>query len=102
MDRRRVRVLLIEDDEDDYLLTRDLLADIDAEGFDLEWVSTYEAGLAAAARGGHDVCLLDYRLDGRTGLDLYRSRRRTPPQAPPTASRGQISTGALTTPGASV
>ena len=72
MDRRPIRVLLVEDDEDDYLLTRDLLAEIGPGEFDLEWVRTYEAGLEAAARCRHDVCLLDYRLDGRTGLELLR------------------------------
>jgi signal transduction histidine kinase len=70
MDRRPIRVLLVEDDEDDYLLTRDLLAEIGPGEFDVEWVRAYEAALEAVARGGHDVCLLDYRLDGRTGLDL--------------------------------
>ncbi len=67
-----LRVLLVDDDEDDYRLTRELFADFDPDGFRLDWVATYRDGLAAMLRGEHDVYLLDYRLGGRTGLDLLR------------------------------
>ncbi len=70
MVQRPMRVLLIDDDEDDYFLTRDLLADIPNGGFHLDWVSDYDRGLEAVCRGEYDVFLLDYRLDRRTGLDL--------------------------------
>ncbi len=66
------RVLLVEDDEDDYLLTRELLADFSGTQFRIDWVSTYEAGLTAMTRNTHDVVLLDYNLGARTGLDLIR------------------------------
>jgi two-component system CheB/CheR fusion protein len=73
MDASTVRVLLVEDDEDDYLLTRDLLAQIKSPCFALEWARTYAAGLAAMTGNRHDIYLLDYRLDGQTGLDLLRA-----------------------------
>ena len=66
-----LRVLLIEDDEDDYVIISDLLSEI--EELDLEWVSDYDEALGAIARQEHDVCLLDYHLGGRSGLDLLRS-----------------------------
>lgn len=68
----RVNVLLIEDDEDDYLITRNRLRTIEAPTFVLDWVKTYEAGLAALTNNQHDVCLLDYDLGGSTGLELLR------------------------------
>ena len=64
------RVLLIEDDEDDYLLTKDLFADLPGYRYAIDWVSTYDEGVEAACRGDHDVCLLDYRLGARTGLEM--------------------------------
>ncbi len=67
-----IRVLLIEDDEDDYRLTRELLAEVPGYRVELEWAASYEAGLSALARRQHDVCLLDYRLGECTGLDLLR------------------------------
>lgn len=69
---RSCRVLLIEDDRDDYLLVRDLIADIPGQPLHLDWVSDCDAGLAALLRGDHDVCLLDFRLGRRDGLELLR------------------------------
>ena len=71
-DSRTVRVLVVDDDEDDYLITRQLLSGIDGQKFDLDWVSTYHAGLEAIAGDQHDVYLLDYRLGDRDGLELLR------------------------------
>jgi signal transduction histidine kinase len=89
MGEHPVRVLLIEDDPDDYLLTRDLLAEIPGRAFDLEWVQTYEAGLEALRRHRHDVYLLDYRLDGRTGLDFLREAVAAGCRAPVIVLTGQ-------------
>ena len=65
-----VRVLLVEDDEDDYVLTRDLLHEVDARGFILEWVADYGAARDAISRREHDVYLLDYRLGEHDGIEL--------------------------------
>ncbi len=65
-----IRVLLVEDDEDDYLLTRDLLAEISGQAYHLEWVSNYDDALGVLAGDRHDVYLFDYRLGAHTGLEL--------------------------------
>ncbi len=67
-----LRILLIEDDEDDYLLTRSLLSQVEGAAHRLDWVSTYEEGLEDIQACRHDLYLLDYRLGNRTGLDLLR------------------------------
>lgn len=72
MDNQIIRALLIDDDEDDYVMTRDLLSEAEAKRFDLEWVSTYKDGLKAIERNEHNVYLLDYRLGEQTGLELLR------------------------------
>lgn len=66
-----IRVLIIEDDEDDYILTRDLLRESRSR-YSLHWASTYEEGLAQATSVPFDACLLDYRLGASTGLDFIR------------------------------
>ncbi len=63
-----LKVLLIDDDEDDYVMTRRLLAQIREHKFILEWAATYEAALEAAKHNEYDVYLLDYRLGERNGL----------------------------------
>src|SRR5262249_36588329 len=70
MDERSIRVLLVEDDEEDCLLTQRLLAKVSWVRYELDWVSRADAALAALEGCQHDVCLLDYRLGQETGLDL--------------------------------
>ncbi len=65
-----VRVLLIEDDEDDRLIAVDLLDDIEEIDYEVTWVSDPVAGIDALKDSDHDVCLLDYRLGPLTGLDV--------------------------------
>ena len=72
MKKDRLRVLLIEDDRDDYLLVKALLSEVRSARFDLEWITDYYVGFEAICGGGHDVCLLDYHLGERSGLDLMR------------------------------
>ena len=72
MDKDHIKILLIEDDEDDYALVRELLSGLGRADFSLEWVKTYQEGLEELCRGDHDVYLLDYRLGSRDGLELIR------------------------------
>src|ERR1051326_8830493 len=65
-----VLVLLVDDDEDDYRLTRDLLLDIPHTRFKLDWVSTFERAIEEMQRARHDIFLVDYRLGKRDGLEL--------------------------------
>src|SRR4051794_16566882 len=67
-----VRVLLAEDDEDDYLIVRARLSNAEELAFDLTWAKTYDAALEAIKRDQHDVYLIDYRLGARDGLELLR------------------------------
>jgi PAS domain S-box-containing protein len=63
-------VLLIEDDEDDYLITRSLLAKARTIDAHLDWAKSYEEGLEAILTNTYDASLVDYRLGAQTGLDL--------------------------------
>jgi signal transduction histidine kinase len=72
---RPIRLLLIDDDRDDYLLTRETVADIPGGQFSLDWEREFDAGIEAICRGQHDVYLIDYRIGDRTGLDLWREAR---------------------------
>lgn len=70
-----IKVLLIEDDEDDYVMTRELLSEIESCKFEVTWVTTYQEALEAIKYNYHDVCLIDYRLGEHNGVELlYTSR----------------------------
>jgi len=63
-----IRVLLVEDDEDDYLLTRDLLREKHQRTkFEVKWAPTYEEALEEL-RTPYSACLVDYRLGAQDGL----------------------------------
>lgn len=65
-----IKVLLVEDDEDDYILIRDLLNDVPEQQFQLDWVATFPEAVTTIQHQHHDVYLVDYRLGERDGLEL--------------------------------
>jgi signal transduction histidine kinase len=67
-----VRVLLIDDDEDEFVLIRDILSEIKPAHFSLEWTSDLKVARDKMIQMSHDVYLLDYRLGEISGLDLLR------------------------------
>jgi PAS domain S-box-containing protein len=87
--RESCRILLVEDDEDDYLITRDLLAAQSRVRFEVEWCDSYDEALGAVQARRHDAYLIDYRLGQRTGLDLVRDAFGTGPRAPVILLTGQ-------------
>jgi signal transduction histidine kinase len=82
MGDRPVRVLLVEDDQDDFLLTRELFHELSAEAYTLDRVETVPEGIEALTRCEHDLYLVDYRLGQQTGLDLLKHARSTGCTAP--------------------
>src|SRR5882672_1010018 len=77
-----VKVLLVEDDEDDYVITRDLLGEVQGAQFKVEWISEYNNALHTMSLNQHDICLVDYRLGAKTGVDLLRAAIERGCQAP--------------------
>ncbi|MEH1940817.1 MAG: response regulator [Nostoc sp.] len=72
MDNSPIKVLFIDDDEDDYILTRYWFSEFQVANCELEWVNNYEAARNAIARYQHDIYLVDYRLGPHNGLELLR------------------------------
>jgi len=88
-----LKVLLVDDDEDDFMITKDTLSNSEVLEFDIEWVNTYDAALPVMLENRHDVCLIDYRLGMRNGLDLMKetiSRGSTIPKILVTGQGDQL------------
>lgn len=70
------RVLVIDDDEDDFFILKNLLHEIPDRKFAVQWARSYDEGKTALCDMGEntdfDVCFIDYRLGKRTGIDLLR------------------------------
>jgi PAS domain S-box-containing protein len=71
-----LRILLVEDDEDDYVLVRDALQALGPGRMTLEWIDDAARALEVMMAGRHDVCLLDNRLGADTGLELLEQARQ--------------------------
>ena len=68
----RISVLIVEDDEDDFIIARDLLDEQQYTPCEVEWASNAEQALRLIRERRHDVYLLDHRLGASTGRDLLR------------------------------
>jgi len=66
----KTRILLVDDDEDDYLIIRSLVSKINGTPFRIDWVSTIDEAVAAIELQEHDIYLIDYRLGPENGLEL--------------------------------
>jgi signal transduction histidine kinase len=67
------RVLLVDDDEDDYIVARDFLSEAELLDFKLTWVDNYDDGIAEIGKNYHDVYLFDFRLGKENGLELMQA-----------------------------
>ncbi|HEX4009570.1 MAG TPA: EAL domain-containing protein [Solirubrobacteraceae bacterium] len=84
-----LRILLVEDDEDDYVLTQSMLLANGRARYDVDWEQSYADALQATRTTRHDLYLVDYRLGEHTGLDLVRTAWGTDPPAPVILLTGQ-------------
>ncbi len=81
-EKELISILLIDDDEEDYLITRDIVEDINHQAYTLDWVPTFQKGKETIKRREHDVYLIDYRLGIDNGLDLLREALKAGVEAP--------------------
>jgi signal transduction histidine kinase len=66
-----LKVLLLDDDEDDLVLTRDALAEAPGD-YEVESVTSIATALERAETVPYNVYLVDYRLGAESGLDFIR------------------------------
>lgn len=66
------KILIIDDDEDDYLIARDLLKEAKGRRFDIHWVNTYAAGKEELNSRHYNAVLVDYDLGKHSGIELIR------------------------------
>lgn len=69
---KNAKLLIVDDDEDDYLLARDLLDEISRGPYQLDWAASFEQGLDMLRENAHDLCLMDYQLGSKDGIELVR------------------------------
>lgn len=66
------RILVVDDDEDDFFITSDYIKEIEGGRFIIQWVQHYQAALDLMTEQAFDIYFVDYRLGAKTGLDLLK------------------------------
>lgn len=86
MSAKNLNILLLEDDENDYLLIHDLLKQIYGAEFHLGWASTYAQGEQMVSARHYDIFLVDYQLNSQlTGVDWVTAlHKKLGGKCPPT------------------
>ncbi|MBX2860662.1 MAG: response regulator [Vampirovibrio sp.] len=77
------RVLMVDDDELSYVFIQGLFQQIYGRDFNLEWKASYEEGLLALEKNSYELCLVDYSLGQKNGLELIREVNRPAPSKTP-------------------
>ncbi len=67
-----VRILIIDDDEDDYLITSDYIRHIPGAAFQIDWCPAYDKALSLMLDKSYDLYFTDYRLGAHSGVDLLK------------------------------
>ena len=67
-----IKLLLVDDDEDDFYLTSDYLNDIKGQSFEIDWAYSFDNALEKIKEKTYDLCFFDFLLGAKTGLDLLK------------------------------
>ena len=71
-----LRLLVVDDNEGDYVFTRELLYDVEDTAYEIDWAADEHSALKAMEEQEHDVYLLDHQLGKLNGLDLLVEVKR--------------------------
>ncbi len=67
-----IKVLIIDDDEEDFFLTSQFIHKIRTRKFIIDWCYRYKDALEAIVESKYDIYFIDYYLGGKTGLELMK------------------------------
>src|SRR5262245_52710296 len=84
-----IKVLLVDDDDEDYYLALELFAEIQSKRFQIDWAKNYAQGLQTIKMRPYDVCLIDYRIGPDNGIELLQAALKDGCDAPIIILTGQ-------------
>ena len=59
---QEIKILVIDDDEEDFIIVEDLLNESQSRNYNLDWISNFKDAETALTKNNFQVVLLDYRL----------------------------------------
>src|ERR1700712_1045599 len=67
-----IRILIIDDDEEDFFITSEYIKKIRSREFVIDWCFRYKDAFENIVEGNYDIYFIDYYLGAKTGLDLMK------------------------------
>jgi len=71
-----VRILIVDDDEDDYFITSEYLKQIQEYDLQLDWCYRFNEAVDHLKNRRYEMYFVDYRLGAKTGLDFLKEAVR--------------------------
>lgn len=71
-----IRILIIDDDEDDFFITSEYLKQIQEYQLQIDWCYRYNDAIQHLHERKYDMYFVDYRLGAKTGLDFLKEAVR--------------------------
>ncbi|MEJ7610349.1 MAG: ATP-binding protein [Ferruginibacter sp.] len=71
-DHSSYRILIVDDDEDDFFITDQYIKNIKGVNFEVEWRYDYKSAMEDICARKYDLYLVDYYLGAKTGLDFIK------------------------------
>jgi len=66
------KILIIDDDEDDFFITSEYIKEISDSRFTIDWCFNYRKAMELIISKAYDIYFVDYRLGAKTGVDLLK------------------------------
>src|SRR6188768_2600250 len=70
---KNISLLVVDDDEDDFILLKSYLEDLRNYKFSFQWTPAYTDALELMKQNKHDVVVIDYLMGSHTGLELLKA-----------------------------
>jgi len=74
MHQETIRILLVDSDEEDYILTRNLLAKLPQQ-FILDWAKDCQDALRRLSLIAYHICFLEYTIGKQSGIELLKKAK---------------------------
>src|SRR6476659_5891260 len=72
LSKSAVKILIIDDDEDDFFITSEYLRQIEEYNLSIDWCYKFSDAVEHLKKRSHDIYFVDYRLGAKTGLDFLK------------------------------
>src|SRR5215217_191287 len=77
-----IKVLIIDDDEDDFFITSEYMKGIEEYQLKIDWCYKFNEAILHLKNRAYDIYFVDYRLGAKTGLDFLKEAVRLGTEEP--------------------